>query len=595
MAGALGALDMAEATCDALWTASCSDRVQVSDCVLGSAAPAAEAVPAFAEHGPGALAKFERALLAEARLRPDASGRALSRATSELGLNSGADVHTHGPGCAPLEAAGTEFVETALAQSLERFEASMLTRSGDHAVIRAHDMLLRDDLAGRSAAAFDPMGKRRQPPRPASAPLGRRRGDSCHAQVADTPAETLRRQREYDDRRRGRAQFSVPAYPRPQAQRFDPAAPSTHHSQPVRVRRDENGRLLQPRVSARLSRISMPSFLGKAIEPPNSPPINWEDIAREATSLIWTETTDVIMRQRAVLSSGMQPGTRVGTGHEKHVTSMGLSGPARRRRVGGGRGQAKATENCVKVTLLRGRNLPIMDHSKSDPYAKLALGKITKTSTVKRGQLNPDWDEAFFFTIADVAQALPPLTIEVFDEDLEVGKARDQVPDDLLGRVEIVLEGSAADLKARGGVRQWFALQELPEVGPSGPAGAQAQLELDVRFYGPEEAAEEKERRGRCRPGHGERKAKRPPRALDQYRGRSAAWDCIPLNAFGSPGRADLRHPSQGCSERDRDRDKDRDRDRDRDSYWQVRHADLRHASQGRNERDRDRDRYLQV
>ncbi|MGB1604638.1 MAG: hypothetical protein ACPIOQ_68540 [Promethearchaeia archaeon] len=132
-------------------------------------------------------------------------------------------------------------------------------------------------------------------------------------------------------------------------------------------------------------------------------------------------------------------------------------------------------------------------------------------------------------------------------------------------------------------------MQELPEVGPSGPAGAQAQLELDVRFYGPEEAAEEKERRGRCRPGHGERKAKRPPRALDQYRGRSAAWDCIPLNAFGSPGRADLRHASQDRSERDRDGD------RDRDSYWQVRHAGLRHASQGRSETNRDRDRYLQV
>ena len=206
------------------------------------------------------------------------------------------------------------------------------------------------------------------------------------------------------------------------------------------------------------------------------------------------------------------------------------------------------------MTLVRGRNLPIMDHSKSDPYAKLTLGKVTKTSTVKRGQLNPDWDEAFLFTIADVGQALPPLTIEVFDEDLEVGKARDEVPDDLLGRVEIVLEGSAADLKARGGVRQWFALQDLPEVGPSGPAGAQAQLELDVRFHGAEEAAEEKERRQRRRLGNVERKAKRPPRALDQYRGRSAAWDCIPLNAFGSPGRADLRHASQGRS----------------DSYWPL-------------------------
>ena len=57
--------------------------------------------------------------------------------------------------------------------------------------------------------------------------------------------------------------------------------------------------------------------------------------------------------------------------------------------------------------LLRGRNLPIMDFRKSDPYAKLAFCNNSKKSTVKRGDLNPTWNEVFTFKIADLAADLP--------------------------------------------------------------------------------------------------------------------------------------------------------------------------------------------
>ena len=133
--------------------------------------------------------------------------------------------------------------------------------------------------------------------------------------------------------------------------------------------------------------------------------------------------------------------------------------------------------DAIKVTLVQGRNLPIMDHSKSDPYAKLAFGKSTKKSKVKRGDLNPTWNESFVFKIDKVAE-LPVLTISVYDEDLEVGKTRDEVPDDLLGKVEVVLEGN---LEADKPMVGWFTLQDLG-APPTGPAGSEAQIKLQVEL-----------------------------------------------------------------------------------------------------------------
>jgi len=48
-----------------------------------------------------------------------------------------------------------------------------------------------------------------------------------------------------------------------------------------------------------------------------------------------------------------------------------------------------------------------MDFRKSDPYAKLAFCNNSKKSTVKRGDLNPTWNEVFTFKIADLAAELP--------------------------------------------------------------------------------------------------------------------------------------------------------------------------------------------
>ena len=62
----------------------------------------------------------------------------------------------------------------------------------------------------------------------------------------------------------------------------------------------------------------------------------------------------------------------------------------------------KGRHDSIKVTLLQGRNLPIMDFRKSDPYVKLSMGKglmskQKKTSKTISKTLNPTWDEAFEF------------------------------------------------------------------------------------------------------------------------------------------------------------------------------------------------------
>ena len=46
---------------------------------------------------------------------------------------------------------------------------------------------------------------------------------------------------------------------------------------------------------------------------------------------------------------------------------------------------------------------------KSDPYVKFRFGQYTKKSSVKRGNLNPTWDEPFHFKIVDLSAELPVL------------------------------------------------------------------------------------------------------------------------------------------------------------------------------------------
>jgi hypothetical protein len=238
----------------------------------------------FAEEGTERLAAFEAALLAEARTRTDACSRELDKATALVANELQAKF-------AVGERLGQElFVEDALARSLARFEDSLLIRArsehGSHAVHRA-DKTVR--------AMQDSSGLGRQAPgefkadrvRPASAPLVYLRGQASESHIRI-------RQRAYDDRRAGRKRRDGEhAYPRPEPDSFDPDAACNHSFKPVRVRRDENGRL-QPRVSGRLLRMSMPTFMGVPVEPVHAPALDWGAVVKDATDLVWTKARDVL-------------------------------------------------------------------------------------------------------------------------------------------------------------------------------------------------------------------------------------------------------------------------------------------------------------
>lgn len=55
-----------------------------------------------------------------------------------------------------------------------------------------------------------------------------------------------------------------------------------------------------------------------------------------------------------------------------------------------------------------------MDFRKSDPYVKFHFSPNTKTSSVKRGNLNPTWTESFVFKIADLSAELPVTVCSLF-------------------------------------------------------------------------------------------------------------------------------------------------------------------------------------
>ncbi len=85
------------------------------------------------------------------------------------------------------------------------------------------------------------------------------------------------------------------------------------------------------------------------------------------------------------------------------------------------------------------------------------------------------------------------LRVEILDEDLLPGQKSDD--DDLIGRVDVMLEGV---LRMDSPIREWFTLGDL-SVPPSGPDGSQAQVELDISFYGAQERRLEKEAKLRKR------------------------------------------------------------------------------------------------
>jgi Ca2+-dependent lipid-binding protein len=52
----------------------------------------------------------------------------------------------------------------------------------------------------------------------------------------------------------------------------------------------------------------------------------------------------------------------------------------------------------VKVKILAGRNLPIMDRSSetTDAYVEIKLGSVTQKTDVYRKSLNPQWNSEWF-------------------------------------------------------------------------------------------------------------------------------------------------------------------------------------------------------
>lgn len=232
----------------------------------------------FAEQGNERLGAFESALLAEARARPDACGRALDKATALVGTAHRAEVAGGG------SQVGELFVEDALAKSLARFENSLLIRArseaSSHAVIRADKTITSMQL---QAPVKDSVGTgKRSVARPASAPL-------AHVRASATGSHIRIRQRTYDDKRVGRKRHDGElVYTRPEPEFFDAEAACNHNFKPVRVRRDENGRL-QPRVSNRLLRMSMPTFMGVPVESADPPVVDWGTVVKEATDMVWTQ------------------------------------------------------------------------------------------------------------------------------------------------------------------------------------------------------------------------------------------------------------------------------------------------------------------
>ncbi|XP_059351157.1 C2 domain-containing protein 5-like isoform X2 [Daphnia carinata] len=80
----------------------------------------------------------------------------------------------------------------------------------------------------------------------------------------------------------------------------------------------------------------------------------------------------------------------------------------------------KTMPGKVKVKILAGRNLPVMDRSSdtTDAYVEIKLGNITHKTDVFRKSLNPQWNsEWFIFEVDDAELQDEPLQIRLMDYD----------------------------------------------------------------------------------------------------------------------------------------------------------------------------------
>jgi len=82
--------------------------------------------------------------------------------------------------------------------------------------------------------------------------------------------------------------------------------------------------------------------------------------------------------------------------------------------------QSNTMPGKIKVKILAGRNLPVMDRSgdTTDAYVELKFGNITYKTDVCRKSLNPQWNSEWYrFEVDDAELQDEPLQIRLMDHD----------------------------------------------------------------------------------------------------------------------------------------------------------------------------------
>lgn len=89
----------------------------------------------------------------------------------------------------------------------------------------------------------------------------------------------------------------------------------------------------------------------------------------------------------------------------------------------------------VRVKIIAGRNLPVMDRSNdsTDAYVEIKLASVTYKTDVYRRSLNPQWNTDFYrFELDDAELQDEPLQIRLMDHDTYTAN-------DAIGKVSISL------------------------------------------------------------------------------------------------------------------------------------------------------------
>ncbi|KAI9548721.1 hypothetical protein NQZ68_003255 [Dissostichus eleginoides] len=113
-----------------------------------------------------------------------------------------------------------------------------------------------------------------------------------------------------------------------------------------------------------------------------------------------------------------------------------------------------ASEGLLRIILLEAQTLVAKDNKmggmmkgKSDPYAKISVGKIAFKSNVIKENLNPVWNEMYEVVLRP--QSGQEVQLELYDKDMD--------RDDFLGRCDI----SVADIIRSQFTDQWYTLNDV--------------------------------------------------------------------------------------------------------------------------------------